>query len=262
MGNPRYFISTPTQISHLESCVGAEISLPEDSSHHLRDVLRCSIGEQIDLVDTQALRIYVTKISALLPVVTVQIESSTEFKSKRTEISLLFALCKGDKNELVCDWATELGCTDIFFWQAHRSVVRIRGEEEISKKTVRLSKIALAAAQQSKQLTVPRVTVVEQLDDALKKFADKDSLKVFCSLSHQASTLTSLLKESAQTTHITIVVGPEGDFNEVEEALLKEYGFIPASLGESVLRSELAAVTAITLSNQLCLNNCIREPIQ
>jgi len=251
VGRPRYFISVATQLVHLDSCVGAVISLPQDSSHHLRDVLRSSSGDEVDLVDIQAQRSYKTKISGLLPFVTVQIESTLELKRLgSTTISLIFALCKGDKNELVCDWATELGCTDILFWQAHRSVVRIRNKEELTKKTTRLSKIALSAAQQSKQLTLPQVKVFEHLEAALQNFTDQSSVKIFCSLSPQAKPLSSLLREiQTPPFQIALVIGPEGDFNESEEALLIQYGFTPASLGESVLRSELAAVTAIALCN-------------
>ena len=45
---------------------------------------------------------------------------------------------------------------------------------------------------------------------------------------------------------IAILIGPEGDFSPEEAALARERGWIPVQLGPSRLRTETAAVTAVT----------------
>lgn len=161
-------------------------------------------------------------------------------------IVLLFALCKGQKNELVCDWATELGCASIIFWQAERSVVRLKDERELSAKAARLTKIAQAAAQQSKQSRPPQINVVRSLSAAAQTLESKSvGLKLYCSLSPDAAPVHALLSTLNNSVATAIVIGPEGDLSPEEETLLKSSGWLPVSLGKSTLRSELAALTAI-----------------
>ena len=45
---------------------------------------------------------------------------------------------------------------------------------------------------------------------------------------------------------IMILIGPEGDFSPEEAALAREHGWIPVQLGPSRLRTETAALTAVT----------------
>ena len=45
---------------------------------------------------------------------------------------------------------------------------------------------------------------------------------------------------------VLILIGPEGDFSPEEAALARERGWIPVQLGPSRLRTETAAVTAVT----------------
>jgi len=46
---------------------------------------------------------------------------------------------------------------------------------------------------------------------------------------------------------ITVVVGPEGGFEQSELGMLENAGFVRASLGDSILRFETAAVAALSV---------------
>ena len=46
-------------------------------------------------------------------------------------------------------------------------------------------------------------------------------------------------------TEIIVMIGPEGDFSKEEADLALASGFIPVHLGDSRLRTETAALTAI-----------------
>ena len=219
--------------------------LSSDASHYVRDVLRLSLDDWMELGDAKTGGICAARIVTINETVHLTIEEWLRRGSSDTGGPiLLFALCKGDKNDIVCDWATELGCSQIVFWQAARSIVRLRGASDVAAKQTRLSKIAVSAAQQSKQDRPPQVMVCPSLAEALTLLPPaQDSLRLACSLDPSAEPLRKRLVESS--TPIVLVVGPEGDVSPEEHGLLQTQGFVPVSLGESVLRSELAALTGL-----------------
>ncbi len=254
---PRLFVDAlcPQGIDILHQ----QIELSQENTHYLRDVLRLKDGDHLELGDPDSGAIFSAVILSTTSAVTVLIkEALPDTQLLQRPIVLLFALCKGQKNELVCDWATELGCSSIIFWQAERSVVRLKDERELSAKAARLTKIAQAAAQQSKQSRPPQIHVVRSLSAAAALNAAAEisaaaqtlpsnsvGLKLYCSLSPDAAPVHALLSTLNNSVATAIVIGPEGDLSPDEETLLKSSGWLPVSLGKSTLRSELAALTAI-----------------
>ena len=254
---PRLFVDAlcPQGIDILHQ----QIELSQENTHYLRDVLRLKDGDHLELGDPDSGAIFSAVILSTTSAVTVLIkEALPDTQLLQRPIVLLFALCKGQKNELVCDWATELGCSSIIFWQAERSVVRLKDERELSAKAARLTKIAQAAAQQSKQSRPPQIHVVRSLSAAAALNAATEisaaaqtlqsnsvGLKLYCSLSPDAAPIHALLSTLNNSVATAIVIGPEGDLSPEEETLLKSSGWLPVSLGKSTLRSELAALTAI-----------------
>ena len=254
---PRLFVDAlcPQGIDILHQ----QIELSQENTHYLRDVLRLKDGDHLELGDPDSGAIFSAVILSTTSAVTVLIkEALPDTQLLQQPIVLLFALCKGQKNELVCDWATELGCSSIIFWQAERSVVRLKDERELSAKAARLTKIAQAAAQQSKQSRPPQIHVVRSLSAAAALNAAAEisaaaqtlqsnsvGLKLYCSLSPDAAPIHALLSTLNNSVATAIVIGPEGDLSPEEETLLKSSGWLPVSLGKSTLRSELAALTAI-----------------
>lgn len=248
---PRLFVDAlcPQGIDILHQ----QIELSQENTHYLRDVLRLKDGDHLELGDPDSGAIFSAVILSTTSAVTVLIkEALPDTQLLQRPIVLLFALCKGQKNELVCDWATELGCSSIIFWQAERSVVRLKDERELSAKAARLTKIAQAAAQQSKQSRPPQIHVVRSLSAAAEISAAAQTLqsnsvglKLYCSLSPDAAPIHALLSTLNNSVATAVVIGPEGDLSPEEETLLKSSGWLPVSLGKSTLRSELAALTAI-----------------
>jgi 16S rRNA (uracil1498-N3)-methyltransferase len=242
---PRLFLSDVRFV--FSSDAPQQLTLPPEQSHYVRDVLRLSVGDPIEIGSTEQGTVATGTIAALNDKVRVTLHAYIEAMSLQREIHILCALCKGEKNEQILDWATELGCRSVHFWQASRSIVRLRNEQEISRKVERLSKIALAAAQQSRQQIPPSVGIHQTLHAAIRSLPQlASSVKALCSLSPEAGSVRELLSDKSVSTPIIIACGPEGDFTpEEEHQLCHEHGFTPVSLGPSVLRSELAVVTAI-----------------
>jgi len=218
---------------------------PKDS-HYLKDVLRLPVGTLVEIGDPNSGDTFTATIASFADGGILSIVSKNDAPTTDRSIILLFALCKGQKNELITDWATELGCSQIIFWQAERSIVRLKNDADADAKSLKFSKAALAAAQQSRQVRPPTVHVTTSLAKALSLLpATPDLLKISCSLEQEAPPLEELTSQLKAGAPICIVIGPEGDLTPEELASLSEHGFKAASLGRQVLRSELAAVTAI-----------------
>jgi 16S rRNA (uracil1498-N3)-methyltransferase len=204
------------------------------------------VGALVEIGDPDTGDSFTASISSTTNGVILSIVEKVDNAKTDVSITLLCALCKGQKNELICDWATELGCTQIIFWQSDRSIVRLKSEDDTTAKAQKFSKAALAAAQQSRQVRPPKVHVATSLKKALELTSTGDAgLRVCCSLEHDAPPLSEIASSLKPADQVFIVVGPEGDLTPEEVEILKNNGFKAASLGRQVLRSELAAVTAI-----------------
>lgn len=243
---PRLFVTNVRFFS--ADSLGTSLLLSPEDSHYIADVLRLRVGDPLEIGDSSG-TIARAHVTAFNESVSVTIDEILPGDTRsRPEITLLCALCKGQKNDLICDWATELGCSTIIFWQATRSIVRVNDQKDCHHKETRLSKIALAAAQQSKQNKPPVVRVTRSLAEAVQLAPRGDApgtTRVVCSLSAQAIPLAEIVSNTSPLTNVTLVIGPEGDITLEEEAFLVPQGFVPASLGTNVLRSELAVVSAL-----------------
>jgi 16S rRNA (uracil1498-N3)-methyltransferase len=115
------------------------------------------------------------------------------------------------------------------------------------RKTERLNKIALAAAQQSRQPRPTLVAIHATLQDALVNIpAIQKGCALVCSLRPEAAPIANRLSAEANRP-VVIAIGPEGDFAPEEyDTLCIEHNFIPITLGPSILRSELAVVAALS----------------
>jgi 16S rRNA (uracil1498-N3)-methyltransferase len=51
--------------------------------------------------------------------------------------------------------------------------------------------------------------------------------------------------------HITVLIGPEGDFTENEMEKMKDVGVLFFNLGERRLRAETAALNTLSVLNEL-----------
>ena len=241
---PRLFVEGLRKRGAVES--NSLLSLSPNDSHYLKDVLRLPVGAFVEIGDPDSGETFKASIASISDGVTLTILEKIDTAVTEASITLLCALCKGQKNELITDWATELGCSNIIFWQADRSIVRLKSEGDAEAKAQKLSKAALAAAQQSRQIRPPRVHVTTSLANALKLLTPTPcDLALICSLDHDARPISAFLTTHPAGGRIFITIGPEGDLTPSESEMLRNHGFTPVSLGRTILRSELAALVAI-----------------
>lgn len=227
----------------------AEILLPADTSRHLTRVLRLQSGAGLIVVSKSSAKEYEGVITEEGEQVKVKLLCERQQTPPSHRVgTLIFALTKGDRNDFVCEKACELGVERILFWQAQRSVVRINAESEKQKKLSRWSKIAESAAKQSCRQSIPQVqlaTNIDELFSLLQKTSSQEDRFLCCSLSQGALEIRQI---EAPKSKVHLLIGPEGDLTQEEESELCKRGFERISLGSFVLRSETAALAAISMA--------------
>lgn len=227
--------------------LGVKVTLSESDSKHAATVLRLGTGDFVTVIDKNSRRAFHAKIERSSPQVTL-ILAEEILKKQSTSLlrGVLFALCKGERNDFVIEKATELGAEEVILFHAERSIVRI-DKADYEKKTSRWQKIAESAAKQASRDTIPTVTIYDSINSATHHLNEpryiQDTL-LLCSLSIGAVHPSTLPFPKG---NVWLAIGPEGDFTEREENHLKQHGFIPVTLGSHTLRSETAAIVAMSL---------------
>jgi len=227
--------------------LGAEVILSESDSRHALSSLRLSIGDTIIVIDKTSGRIFEAEIIQSANKALVRLTKETTQTQTISKLGgVIFGLSKGEKNDFVVEKATELGADKIILFQSTQSVVRIDDDTSAKKKIERWSKIAEAAAQQSKRSSVPKIILVlteRELLTAIETHSSAENLKLLCSLRPGAAPIgLNKIKDSTW-----VAVGPEGDFSSAEQSLLISNGFKPVTLGENTLRAETAAIVAMAV---------------
>lgn len=238
------FHATSSQFSE------AAIHLDADEAHHLTRVLRLGEGARVFVFDglgneweCEVAR--TGKRDAELRILH-RLENVVESPLAMT---LAQALIKGDKFDWIVQKTTELGATRIVPLITDHSDVRLdkgRGEERIEQKLQRWRRIALEAVKQCGRRRL--VEIAEPID--FMAFCEREKTGWIFSERGGRS-----LREAAATPpppdRINLCVGAEGGWSAAELAAAETHGLTPVSLGPRILRTETAAVAAVTLAQHL-----------
>lgn len=215
------------------------LTLGREESFHCARVCRCCEGDTIGITsgDGRLAQATITAISREPVVILKLVENSIQHISKPWNLSLYISpLQAPDRMEWLVEKATELGATEIVWILCHRTI----------KNTVRmerLKRVALAALKQSARPYLPRIVPPQSF--ARIQWPEGSSWIATC-----YEQLGKTRKDLAQipiTTPANLFIGPEGDFTEEEVQLALHKGAIPISLGPYRLRSETAALKALSL---------------
>ena len=209
-------------------------------------VLRLREGDEINVTDGKG-HLYICRI--------VQVESgkcivestavaSQDFPLSTFHFHLAVAPTKNpSRMEWLVEKAVEIGIGEITLLDCDHS-------ERTFLKTERLEKLAVSAMKQRLHTVLPKINPAVKLREWLQSplTIQHSSLKLIahCEEGKPRMPLATALQPGKDTV---VLIGPEGDFSEAEIALALECGFQPVSLGPSRLRTETAALYAVTAFN-------------
>lgn len=220
--------------------------LSSDDSYHVFRVMRMKLGDKVEILCNQ--KLYICSISNLEPLVEViVIKEVDECNEINISVSIVQSLVNEQKMDYILQKTTELGVMEIIPYMASRSIIKINNKEE--KKIQRWQKIVKEAAEQSKRNIIPVVKDIISIDK-LSKLDDYD-VKILCTVNENTQNLKKVLSNLAGSVKMLFVIGPEGGFTKEEENKMIECGFLPVSLGNSVLRTETASTFIMSVVRYL-----------
>ena len=226
-----------------ELSINAVVQLDIDAAHHVRTVLRMQVGDMIILFNGNGAEYFGAVANLSKQSVAVQIhDTSNRVTQSPLHTHLVQGICKGEKMDFVIQKATELGVSEITPLFTQYGNVKL-DEKRAAKKLVHWQKIAVSACEQSGRSDMVRINTPLSFSAWLKQ-ADENAVILYPSAKQTLNQLPA-------TTHISLMIGPEGGFSPEEVGQAKQQGVLGILLGPRVLRSETAGLAALTLVQSL-----------
>ena len=214
--------------------------------NHIKNVLRMDIGDtclvsqngQSDLC-----RINSFSEEFVCLEIVEENYTSTELPVK---IYLFQGLPKGDKMEYIIQKCVELGVFEIVPVAMRNCVVKL-DDKKAKSKVARWQSISESAAKQSKRNIIPKISEVLTFAKALEYSKTLDMVMVPYENKEGMKATVEALAELKKVKSVGIFIGPEGGFDKGEIEKATENGAKTISLGKRILRTETAAVTAVSM---------------
>ena len=244
----RRFYAPPEDIN------GPIVVLPTQETHHLMHVLRMTPGDEAFVFDGDGNEYRCTFRRVEDNRAELEIaDSLTDVVESSLNLTLAQALAKGEKFDFIVQKATELGVNRIAPLITRYADVRLDENQKVSR-TERWRRISLESMKQCGRRRLVEITEplsIYQLMSLVERSTKPGTERPDCSLllfSERGGVgVTEALEEASVSRSVVALVGPEGGWSDDELEALNDYGCTPVSLGPRIMRTETAALVAITL---------------
>jgi 16S rRNA (uracil1498-N3)-methyltransferase len=242
---PRFFIS-PGQV------IDESITISGEDVRHIATVLRMKAGDELLLCDGKGTEYSVEIAKVDKSEITTGVKARSKREIRYPLVTLGQGLPKSDKMDWIVQKATELGVATIVPLVTERTIVKIRDEE---KRVSRWKKICREAAMQSNRADIPAVGRIVSFGDFLKtpngstELVEVSELTTLFLLPWEEGTvpIKRILRANPGMKNIIVLIGPEGGFSAQEAEMAHGKGFHLVSLGPNILRTETAAIAALSM---------------
>lgn len=226
--------------------IGDKYYITDNDYNHIKNVLRMEIGEKLLVSNNSKSDLCeIIEFSSDAVVVCI-LEEDYQNTELPVEIFLFQGLPKSDKMELIIQKAVELGVYAIVPVEMNRCVVKLDDKKKKSKQA-RWQAISESAAKQSKRNFIPKVYDALPYNKALEMAKELDLLLVPYECAEGMEATKAALESLKECKSVGIIIGSEGGFDESEVDKALEIGGKVVSLGKRILRTETAAITALSL---------------
>jgi 16S rRNA (uracil1498-N3)-methyltransferase len=210
-------------------------------AEHLVRVLRAQVGQEFDIATANAVRRgRITSISDAR----VEFElGDTVPATQLPDLTLVLAIFKFDRMEWAIEKATELGVRRIVPVIARRTDAHLASTA--NKRFERWQRLVHQASEQSRRAAVPDLAAPIKLNEAALVSA---STRILLAESENQQTLLDRLDAHPPNASLALAIGPEGGWTPDEISTFTSAGYLPASLGPTILRAETAAIAAVAIA--------------
>lgn len=217
--------------------------LQDDDVFHLTRVMRAKVGEQIEVVNDGV--VYLCQISRFRPLTIDVMRRLRENNELPNKVTLVAALLKGEKMDLVLQKATELGVDEVVLLETSRTVVKFKKDDR-DVKLERFNRILKEAAEQSKRNQIPHLYRVIDFNGLHDIEADV-KMVAYEEEAGPTASFNKVVESIKPEQSVAVLIGPEGGFSDHEILLATKQGFKKVSLGKRILRAETAAFYALSV---------------
>jgi 16S rRNA (uracil1498-N3)-methyltransferase len=228
----RYLVADPPE-------AGDELTLSPEDSHHLARVVRRRPGDEVELTDGAG-RLWPAVVVAAGERATVRVGAPRQAPAP-SPVSLYLGLTDWGRVDLVVEKAAELGVREVALMTSERAG-RVPAPPAWERRRERLDRVAAAAARQSGQAWLPRLRGLVPFGDALAEIPSGEG----CLIDPRGEAAISAV--AGRTGRAALLVGPQAGFSEAEVARARDTGLAVCGLGSATLRTETAAIAAVTLA--------------
>ncbi len=231
---PRFFVDK-SKINEKTAVIDGEDAV------HISRSLRMRVGESLVLCDCEGTDYHCVIGCFSDNTVVLEINNTEPTESEPDcKVTLYQGYPKSDKLEFITEKAVELGVTNIVPVVMSRSIAR-PDEKSAAKKSARLQRHALEAAKQSGRGIIPQVSDMITWKELINRIKQHE-LAITC-YEAGGEPLRTFIGDAKD---IAVVIGPEGGIAENEIKELTDAGAKIATLGKRILRTETAAIAAVT----------------
>jgi 16S rRNA (uracil1498-N3)-methyltransferase len=222
-----------------EARPGDVIRISGKDHHYLTRVLRLREGSRLWGTDGRGNSWRLKAVAVGADFLLLEPEARRSRPEAGLHLTLLQCLPKGRKMDTIVRQATEAGVRRLVPVTSERTIVRLEEPEKRRHHLERWQRIAREALQQSGAPRLPEIPAPMPLAEAVAGL--EEGLHLFC---HQDPLVGTGLHRllASPPRRLDLLVGPEGGFSEAECGYLKEQGFHPVWMGDTVLRTETAAL--------------------
>lgn len=220
---------------------GSTVLLTGEEFRHLFRVLRKKAGDHILISDGDDAMFEAVIVSMDRDSARCEIMSTTmRFNEPRIDVTLAVSLLRNPARfDFLVEKATELGVRRIIPLLCERTIPR-------HEKHDRLEKLAVAGMKQCGRSYRPRIFPLMPFEEMTTNAAQYSLRLIPHEKTEQSHFVGSVLLHHESVTSVLILVGPEGGFTDKEIESAAKANFIPVSLGPRRLRSETAALSALS----------------
>lgn len=230
--------------------IDSELTLSEYGAGHVSRVLRLKVGDKIRLFNGLGHEFFATLTAVGKKTEAKIVEKIDASCESPIYTELLQVISRGDRMEYTIQKAVELGINRIVPLTSERCGVKLDGERAL-KKVESYQKIAIAACEQCGRNVVPEVAPIMSFDECLRMLEaeKKDNPEAAASILNLTLDPRSNTKITAlsEATKYRLLVGPEGGFSDDEVSRTLNVGFTGITLGPRILRTETAALVALSV---------------
>ncbi len=225
---------------------GNTAALTGEHAAHLARVLRARVGQQFEISIGSAVR-----LGTIISINEQRVEFSLgaeQANQPGPQITLVLAIFKFDRMEWAIEKCTEIGVARIIPVIARRTDSHLAAAA--GKRQERWQRIALQASEQSRRTAPPEVAGPLKLKELLTAGEGTGGAPGTAEIVLAETGADVSLREALhdQQEPVTLAVGPEGGWTEEELNLFRDAGWIAASLGDTILRAETAAIVASAIA--------------